>query len=301
MQKKHMRGDLLLLLTAVIWGSAFVAQSVGMEYIGPFTYQTIRSFLGAVSLLPVIWAANRRQKRAGTYRPMTGAERKKLWLAGLCCGLALGVASMFQQVGVQYTTVGKAGFITAMYILIVPVLGLFFGKKVPLRTWGCIALATAGLYLLCMKDKLSLSMGDGFVGLCALGFSVHILVVDHFAGKLDGLRLSCIQFFVAGLTSLVPMLLCERPLDMGNILAAWAPLLYGGVLSSGVGYTLQVLGQKETKPAVASLLMSLESVFAVLAGIVLLHQVPSAREAIGCVLMFAAIILAQLPGKAIEG
>lgn len=295
MKTKEMRGNLLLLITAIIWGSAFVAQSVSMDYVGPFTFQAVRNLLGALALLPVILLSDRKKKKEGKM-PMSRTEKKQLWIGGLVCGAVLGLAGCLQQIGVQHTTVGKAGFITALYILIVPVLGLLFHKKVPLKIWGCIAIAVVGLYLLCMQDSFSLSKGDTFVALCALGFSVHIMVVDYYAARVDGLKLSCLQFFVAGLFSIIPMLLTEKP-DMQGIFNAWLPILYGGVFSSGIGYTLQVLGQKYTKPTVASLLMSLESVFAVLAGIIFLGQIPTLREAIGCLLMFAAIILAQLPER----
>lgn len=295
MKTKEMRGNLLLLITAAIWGSAFVAQSVGMDYVGPFTFQAVRNLLGALALLPVILLHNRKKKRDGE-APMTKEEKKQLWIGGLVCGTVLGVAGCLQQIGVQHTTVGKAGFITALYILIVPVLGLLFHKKVPFKILGCIVIAVVGLYLLCVQDSFSLSKGDAFVALCALGFSVHIMVVDYYAARVDGLKLSCLQFFVAGLFSTIPTLLTEEP-NMQGILNAWLPIVYGGVFSSGIGYTLQVLGQKYTKPTVASLLMSLESVFAVLAGIVLLGQIPTLRETIGCLLMFGAIVLAQLPGK----
>lgn len=223
-------------------GQRFVAQSVSMDYVGPFTFQAVRNLLGALALLPVILLSDRKKKKEGKM-PMSRAEKKQLWIGGLVCGAVLGLAGCLQQIGVQHTTVGKAGFITALYILIVPVLGLLFHKKVPLKIWGCIAIAVVGLYLLCMQDSFSLSKGDTFVALCALGFSVHIMVVDYYAARVDGLKLSCLQFFVAGLFSIIPMLLTEKP-DMQGIFNAWLPILYGGVFSSGIGYTLQVLGAK---------------------------------------------------------
>ena len=293
MKLKEMRGNLLLLITAIIWGSAFVAQSEGMKYIGPFTFQAVRSVLGALVLVPFIVKGNLAKKKEGLpYRK----NAKMLWLGGLVCGGLLALSGGLQQLGIQYTTVGKAGFITALYILFVPLLGIFMKKKVAAKVWIAIGIAVAGLYLLCMQDGFSLSVGDTYVALCAAGFSFHILAVDYFAARVDGLKLSCLQFLFCAVFSAVPMVMGEQ-VEISGIMQAWLPLVYGGVLSSGVGYTLQVLGQKYTKPAIASLLMSLESVFAVLAGIILLKQIPSVREAAGCILMFGAIILAQLPDK----
>ena len=219
-----------------------------------------------------------------------------LLAGGICCGLALFVASNLQQIGIQYTTVGKAGFITALYIVMVPVFGIFLKKRAGIRVWVSVALAVAGLYLLCITDRLALGKGDILVLLCAVVFAVHILVVDHFSAKADGVRMSCIQFLVCGLLSGVCMLIMERP-EMPLILQAWQPILYAGVFSCGVGYTLQIVGQKGTDPTVASLILSLESVVSVLAGWLLLGQRLSVRELGGCALMFAAILLAQLPER----
>ena len=215
----------------------------------------------------------------------------------MCCGLALGVASCLQQVGIKYTTVGKAGFITAMYIVIVPILGLFLGKKVGVKLWLSVIIAIAGLYLLCMSGSLTLQKGDLLVILCAFAFSVHIMVIDHFSPLTDGVKMSCIQFFVAGLVSLIPMFIAEGAPASGDLLRSWMPVLYCGVLSSGVAYTLQIIGQRGVNPTIASLVLSLESVISVLAGWAILHQTMSVREILGCVLMFAAIILAQLPDR----
>ncbi len=294
-KSKELCGSILLLITALVWGVAFVAQSAGAELVGPFTFLSMRSFLGGIVLLPLIAFRAAKAKHAAPAAQQQKGGRTLL-LGGVLCGIVLGVASYFQQAGIAYTSVGNAGFITAMYILIVPVLGLFFKKKVPLKIWLCIAIAIVALYLLTIKDGFSISMGDSMVMLCALVFSGHILLVDYFSPKVDGVKLACIQFFAEGVLTLIPMLLIERP-SLDAITAAWLPIAYAGVLSSGVGYTLQIIGQKYTRPAVASLIMSLESVFAALAGIVVLGQIPTLKEGIGCVLMFAAIILAQLPGK----
>ena len=218
-------------------------------------------------------------------------------LGGICCGVMLCIASNFQQFGISFTTVGKAGFITAMYILIVPILGLFMKKKVGIKVWLGVVLATIGLYMLCMtSESFSLSKGDFLVLICAGFFSLHILIIDYFSPKVDGVRMSCIQFFVCGVISTAIAFIFENP-SFSAILSGWLPILYAGVLSCGVAYTLQIVGQKNMDPTVASLILSLESVFSVLAGWVILHQTLSVRELFGCVLMFLAIILAQLPEK----
>ena len=289
-KSKEMRGTVILLITAFVWGVAFVAQSEGAKLVGPFTFLSLRSFLGGIVLLPFI--AVRSQK---TQADETTTGGKTLLLGGVLCGIALCVASYLQQAGIEYTSVGNAGFITALYILIVPVLGLFFKRRVPAKLWFCIVVAVVALYLLTVKDGFSISAGDTMVMGCALVFSGHILLVDYFSPKVDGVKLACLQFFTVGVLSFLPMLLIERP-SINAVLSAWLPIAYAGVLSSGVGYTLQIIGQKYTRPAVASLVMSLESVFAVLAGIAF-GQIPSVKEGIGCVLMFAAIVFAQLPGK----
>lgn len=305
MKKTEWKSPALLFLTAVVWGVAFVAQSVGMDYVGPFTFNCIRCLIGAVVLVPCIWFLDGWKQRpdgASCGRESAGAPSgasdgsHALLAGGICCGLALFVASNLQQIGIQYTTVGKAGFITALYIVMVPVFGIFLKKRAGIRVWVSVALAVAGLYLLCITDRLALGKGDILVLLCAVVFAVHILVVDHFSAKTDGVRMSCIQFLVCGLLSGVCMLLTEHP-EMRLILQAWQPILYAGIFSCGVGYTLQIVGQKGTDPTVASLILSLESVVSVLAGWLLLGQRLSVRELGGCALMFAAILLAQLPER----
>ena len=299
MKSGQMRNSLLLLLTAFIWGVAFVAQSVGGDAVGSFTFNGVRCLIGSVVLLPVICFLDRQKKKEpGEEKfPAGKGDRKTLLTGGICCGIMLCIASNFQQFGISFTTVGKAGFITAMYILIVPVLGLFMKKKVGVKVWAGVVLATIGLYMLCMtSEKLTLSKGDFLVLICAGFFSLHILIIDYFSPKVDGVRMSCIQFFVCGIISMIGAFLFESP-DLGAIISGWLPILYAGVLSCGVAYTLQIVGQKNMDPTVASLILSLESVFSVLAGWVILHQTLSVRELSGCVLMFLAIILAQLPEK----
>ena len=292
MRAVHIKHSLLLLVTAVIWGVAFVAQSVGMDYVGPFTFTCARSLIAGVVLLPLLALRRRR----GPGQPAASGDRRALWLGGLCCGLFLALASSFQQFGIQFTTVGKAGFITAFYIVLVPVLGLLWGRRCSLAVWIGVAMALAGLYLLGITEGFAVQSGDLMVFICALLFAGHILVIDHFTHRADGVAMACIQFFACGLLCAVPMLIFERP-SLAQLCAAWLPVLYAGVLSSGVGYTLQIIGQRDMNPTVASLILSLESVVSVLAGLVLLGQRLSAREWAGCLLMFCAIILAQLPGR----
>lgn len=290
---KNWKNPLLLLLTATIWGVAFVAQSVGMDYVGPFTFNGVRSLLGAIVLIPVIFVFGQGKDA----KEKAALEDKKvLWKGGILCGLCLCAATSLQQIGIQYTTAGKAGFLTAMYIIIVPVLGLFRGRKFSPVLGISIALATAGLYLLSIKDGFQIGIGDIYVIICAVVFSIHILVIDYFAPKCNGVKLSCIQFLVCGVLCMTMALIWEQP-QFEQILAAWLPIAYAGVMSCGIAYTLQIIGQKGMNPTVASLILSLESVISVLAGWIFLQQTLSVREVVGCAVMFAAIILAQLPMK----
>lgn len=296
-----LRQSCILFLTALIWGVAFVAQSAGMEYLGPFTYNGVRSVLGGLVLLPCIALLGRIQGQSGaetgSVQGQSGAAgRKQLLTGGLCCGIVLFVASNFQQFGIQYTTVGKAGFITAMYIVIVPLLGLLVHRKVGLQVWIGVLFGITGLYLLCMKDSFRLEKGDALVLVCAFIFSLHILVIDHFSQKVDGVKMSCIQFWVCGILSLLCSFVFETP-NLQNILAAWMPVCYGGILSCGVAYTLQIIGQKGMNPTVASLILSMESVVAVVAGFLILGQSMSRRELFGCLMMVLAIVSAQLPER----
>ena len=291
MKNLQLRNSLLLLLTATIWGVAFVAQSVGMVYVQPFTFNGIRSIIGGLVLIPCIFLLNRLKSPS---EPIQKSSSRPLLAGGILCGLCLFAASSFQQFGIKYTTVGKAGFITACYIVIVPILGLFLKKKCSPLIWVSVLLALVGLYFLCMSGSISLGLGDLLVLIGAFLFSIHILVIDHYSPLADGVQLSCIQFFVCGVLSLICMFLFETP-DLSMILMAWLPILYAGVLSCGVAYTLQVVGQKNMNPTVASLILSMESCISVLAGWLILGQALSSRELLGCVLMFAAIILAQIP------
>ena len=270
MNKTQIQHSLLLLLTAVIWGTAFVAQSVGMDYVGPFTFLCTRSFIGGAALLPVIAFMDRQKSEEARVEEKKPENRKVLIRGGILCGLALCFASAFQQYGILFTTVGKAGFITACYIVLVPIAGIFFGKRCGINVWIGVILAVGGLYCLCITESLRIGTGDILVFICAFLFAAHILIIDHFTPYVDGVKMSCIQFFVCGIVAGIGMLVLEQP-DISDILMAWQSILYAGLLSSGVGYTLQIVGQKGLNPTVASLIMSLESVVSVLAGLLILH------------------------------
>ncbi len=292
MKKVPLRNSLFLLLAAAIWGTAFVAQSVGMDYMGPFTFNAARSLMGGIVLLPVILLPERCR---GASQPSTQSQKATL-LGGICCGVLLFAASSLQQFGIQYTTVGKAGFLTALYIILVPLFSIFLRKRPGITVWISVVLALVGLYLLCMTGGFFLSQGDTLVFLCAIAFSFHILVIDYFSPQVAGIKMSCIQFLVSGLLCLACALIFEQP-RLPALLDCWLPILYAGILSSGVAYTLQIVGQKNMDPTVASLILSLESVISVISSWLLLHQNLSGREILGCILMFGAIILAQLPHK----
>lgn len=291
MNKFVLRQSMLLLLAAAIWGVAFVAQSVGMEYVGPFTFLATRSVIGTMVLLPYIGIRDRGNRK--NTREIV-CDKKELVMGGVCCGCLLFLASILQQIGIQYTTVGKSGFITAMYIVLVPMVSIFLKKKAGIKIWMGVILDVCGLYFLCMTPgNISFQKGDMLTFFCAVTFSFHILVVDYFAPRIDGVKLSCIQFAVCAALAAIGMVAFEAP-SIEAILSAWLPILYAGALSSGVAYTLQIVGQRGMNPTVASLLMSMESVISVIAGWAILGQALSGRELVGCVLMFGAIILVQL-------
>ena len=301
MQKNSVKNTGMLFLAALIWGFAFVAQSAGMEYVGPFTFNAVRCTIGAIVLVPVALlfkpdnsALEKAENRNTGNTWLT--RNKTLLLGGTLCGIFLGVATNLQQIGIMTTSVGKAGFLTALYIVLVPIAGLFFKKKCGVAVWIGVVCSFAGLYLLCMTEgSFQLATGDLLLLGCAVVFTGHILVIDYFAPKVNGVWMSCIQFLVAGIISAVPMLFTETP-TWESIFAAKLPILYAGVMSCGVAYTLQILGQKNYNPTIAVLILSLESCFSVLGGFLILHEALSVRELCGCGLMFIAIILAQLPG-----
>ena len=300
MKNKEVSSAILLFLAAFIWGVAFVAQSVGMDYVGPFTFNGCRFLLGGLVLMPFALLREKKYQKSKTYKNMTEEEQKKhikiTLVGGLCCGVAICIASSFQQAGMLYTSVGKAGFITALYIVLVPVMGIFMKKKVPVIVWMGVVLATVGFYFLCITESFSINYGDVLLLLCAICFTFHILIIDYFAPKADGVALSCIQFWFSGIVCMGIALLKETP-NISAIFAATVPILYAGVMSCGVAYTLQILGQKHMKPAIASLILSLESVISVLAGWVILREVLTGRQLLGCALVFSAVILAQIPVK----
>ena len=295
MKHNQVRQVVFPILAAFIWGTAFVAQDLCADSIGTFAFNATRYFVAVLALLVVIAISDRAKKN----KPALTAEEKKaankqLWLGGLCCGVALAIASNFQQAGlVAGTDAGKAGFITALYVVLVPVFGLFFKRKVSLPVWIAVVCSVVALYLLCIKGDFSLAAGDLLILVCAVCFAVHILVIDHFTAYCDGVKLSCLQFLFAGIISAVCMFLFED-VDFAAIWGCILPLLYVGIFSCGVGYTLQILAQKDSNPTVVTILLSLESVFAVIAGAIILHQQMTAREYIGCVVMFVAVILAQI-------
>ena len=296
MSSKRLLGSIALLVAALLWGSTFVAQSVASESVEPFTFLASRSLLGFIFLIPVSIIKDAFAKKAGTYVKPTQKNTKLLVIGGVLCGAALTVASGLQQFGMTGDNSGKAGFITAMYILLVPILGLFFKKKVRPIIWLCVAMGVVGLYLLCMTDGISLATSDIFLMICAVAFSVHILIIDHFSPHVDGVKLSCIQFFTVFVLATVLALIFDNT-SFKTILEAWLPIAYAGIMSSGIAYTLQIIGQKYTEPTVASLLMSLESTFAVLTSVVILTQFPTTRELIGSAVMLAAIVISQLPER----
>ena len=291
---KQLKGSIYLVLATLIWGSTFVAQSVGMDHIGPFTFQAVRCFIAVIGLLPVVAISDRKKNDGKTY--ISRWMDKKLWKAGILCGVPLFLACNLQQLGLVDTDAGKSAFLTAMYIVIVPLLGIFLKKKPSKMILVSVVLAVAGLYCLSCVGVTSISTGDLLLLGCALMFAVQILCVDIFGISVDPLRLNTIQALVCAALSGIAMLLTETP-TWTTIAQCWLPLAYAGILSMGVAYSLQIMGQKHLQPAAASLIMSLESVFAVLCGCLILQERLTNWETVGCVLVFAAVILSQIPDK----
>lgn len=296
---KNLRGSIMLLLAAIIWGTAFVAQSEGMNYVEPFTYNGIRTLIGGFVLVPVIGVFKKLNIRPGASNGESETNLRTTVIGGIVCGAVLFAASSFQQVAISMTTAGKAGFITALYVIIVPLIELVLYRRSSKKIWLCVFIAITGFYLLCIKEGFSISKGDLLMLVCAFCFAGHIMVIDRFLGKnADGMLMACIQFFVSGTLGIIAMLMFENP-QIDSIMAAKGTILYAGILSSGVAYTLQIIGQRHTAPTVATLLMSLESVFAAISGWLILHEIMTQKEGIGCIMVFAAVILAQvkLPEK----
>ena len=301
---RQFRGSILLFLTAFIWGTAFVAQKSGMDLVSPLMFNGIRTLIGGIVLVPVIALMSRKSRPDASEKSSSG-DRRTLLIGGICCGFCLMAAGGIQQVGLCYTTAGKSGFITALYVILVPLFGLFIKKRIRPIFWACVAASAVGLYLLCIPADGgfgAINKGDLITMLCAVLFAFHILVIDHFSPKVDGVKLSCIQFFFAGIVTLIlapfldPAMGFALP-SAGDVFACWFPIFYSGVMSCGIAYTLQIVAQADVDPTIASMILCLESVFSVLAGAVSLGEGMGLREIIGCVLMFAAILVAQLPEK----
>ena len=292
--RNKFRGIVSLLLATLIWGTAFIAQSVGMDYIGPFTFQTIRCGLAVLFLIPAVTVLELRN--CSVTESIAKWKNPTLWKSGLICGSALFVAQSLQQIGLCYTDAGKAGFITAMYIVLVPVLGLFLGRKPPRAAVYSVILAVIGLYLLSCIGVTQVNIGDLLTMGCALAFAVQITCIDRLAGTLDGLRLNCVQALTVTVLS-VPFMAATETVHFSSILICWVPLCYAGILSMGVAYSLQIIGQKHLEPTTASLIMSLESVIAALSGWLILKETMNGWERLGCCLVFAAVVLSQLPEK----
>lgn len=314
---RETRNYFLLFITAVIWGSGFVAQALGMEHVSPFTFTWARSLLGGCFLLVLIpildvWTSreqhkaqdrSRAENRSETMKGVKPADAWKnptLWLGGFCCGTVLFISESLQQFGLLYTAVGKAGFLTSLYIVIVPLAGILIGRRTSLNVWVAVVLALVGLYFLCMpKGEFSLSIGDTLVLACAFSFSVHILVIDRFAPLVDCVRMSCIQFFTGSLWGLVLMLIYEPP-TLAQLLAALPAIAYAGIMSNGIAYTLQIVAQNGVHPTIASIILSAESMVSVLMGWLIMNQTLTLRELGGCAFMLAAIIIAQLPASLVR-
>lgn len=293
--KNQVRGSLLLLLIALIWGTSFVAQSVGVKEFGAFTYNAYRTLLAAIVLFVIAVVGDKFGKKKN-YNPAIDSWKSKGNIkGGIICGLALFVSTILQQTGMRFTSVGKSGFITVLYIVIVPIIGLFLKKRVPGLVWVSVFIAAFGLYLMCYIEDVSLNIGDVLVFISAFGFALHIVVTDHFAPSANGVKMSCIQFLISGLLSLIGMLIFERNSFVDVIRAIWFPIVYTGIFSCAIAHTIQIVAQRDTDPTVASLIMSLESVFAAIAGFLLLGETLTPRELLGCSIVFIAIILAQVP------
>lgn len=289
--KQKLQGIIALAFATVIWGSTFIAQSVGMDHIGPITYLAVRNALAVPFLMLLAFLFDR--KKTDYWKLWLN---KKLWHSGIACGVALFAAAALQQIGIVHTSAGKSGFLTAMYIVLVPVLGLFLGKKPAANVWFSVALAVAGLYLLSCAGVSQINIGDILLLACAFAFAVQIILIDKSGSDLDGIRLNCIQSLVVAVIGTICMFLFETP-DIGAICISWLPISYAAILSTGVAYSLQIFGQKRLPPAPASLIMSLESVFAAICGWLILHERLSTWEIMGCILVFAAVILSQIPIK----
>lgn len=306
---RRLKGSIQMTITALIWGLTFVAQSVAMDNIGPWTFNCLRNVLGTLVLIPVILFVEKLEtdklvnKGAQDTIPATSLKRpavlKQTLIGGCFSGIFLASASLFQQYGIIETTVGKAGFITALYIILVPFLSIFLRKKIGLNEWVSAFIAVAGFYIMSIQGKPSINRGDIILLVCALLYSMQILVIDHYVDRVNTIAMSCVQFFVSMVISSVGMFIIEHPSGEAIIAAAF-PIIWAGIVSSGIAYTLQIVGQRNLEPTIASLIMSLESVFSAIAGFFILHQILSTKEIIGCILVFSAVILSQIPPETIK-
>lgn len=300
MKNKKLKGNMIMLLTSIIWGMSFIAQSKGVEAISPVAFNGIRCLLGTLVLIPVIFIIDAGKKKKGL---PVGKFDKNLITGGVICGIFLCIATTLQTAGMVYTSPGKSGFLTALYMVIVPIVGLFMGKRIRPVIGLSVLLALGGLYLMCIGETFTVNKGDVLTIICAVVFAGHILVIDYYSPKVDGVKLSCMQFFVCGMINAVWMFIEGAP-TFKAVFSCAPSIAYSGIMSCGVAYTLQIIGQKYTDPASASILMSLESVFATLSTVVLIALgweltggMLTYKEIFGCVLMFAAILLVQLPEK----
>ena len=298
MSSREIRSTFLLILAALVWGVAFVAQSVGADHVGAFTFLSLRTYLGVAVLLPVIPVMDRLRGK-GEHRTPARADKKTFIMGGLICGFFLFAASAAQQIGIAYTTAGKSGFVTAMYVVLVPVLSVIIGRRPGMRIWIAVFMSVAGLYLLCIKGDMKVNTGDLWTLLAAFLFSIQIMAVGHFVKMIDGVRLTCAEFAFEALFATVCMLIFERSTPAEAILSALPAILYAGIFSSGIGYTLQTLGERDVNPAVASLAMCLESVFSALFGWLILKETLSDKELLGCAMMLCAVLVAELPVNAL--
>lgn len=291
---RNVKGNLILLLTAIIWGTSFISQKLGMNYIEPFTFGASRFLLGAGALIPVILIFDRlNKKKKDVEIEEHKFSNKDLLRGGVLCGVAVFLGASLQQWGLVYTTAGKAGFITALYVVIVPLFGIFMHKKIDFITWIGVALAIIGLYFLCIQEGFSMQKGDAIVLIGTIFWALQIVVVDVYADKTEGLKLSFVQFVTAGILSVISAFIFETP-DISSIIDCLGPILYTAIMVVGVAYTLQIIGQKYTNPTAAAIILSMESVFAVISGAIFLDELMSIRELIGCILMFIAVIITQI-------
>jgi len=287
-----MKSNLMLLVAAAIWGFGFVAQRLGMNFLEPFAFNAMRFLLGTLSLLPLLWFLSRKTSTATIIEP----DKSSILKGGVICGLVLFAAATFQQYGLFYTTAAKAGFITGLYLILVPILGILLRHKTGISIWLGALLALAGLYLLSVNDNFTMARGDTLIFIGALFWAFHILVIDHFSSRVDPIQLSAVQFLVCGALSLGVSFVFEMP-TIESILACWKPILFAGVVSVGIAYTLQVIAQKNANPSHAAIIMSLEAVFAAIGGVWLLDEILSSRAWFGCALMMTGMLLSQVKFK----